>query len=256
MCPIRRRMKKRNPSSGQNGQLVHWWLLIHSGPRVPVLGKWNRRFSNWTCRYQNHHPGTRKQNPKPPSSLLVRFGFVVSPCAERRRATTPRSCLFPFISSGTNFDRVPSRLEIFNRVAECCSSWIVLLRLDSKQIGYFPRICARLFFLGSSRLCSLLLLLLLLLRLSLSFSLRVFFFFGSSSSSSSSSSLYPFFVGLLSLYSCFSFARFFLNEDPDPGWVFFSSSGIKYPAVKRISDLAKQSFRSLMGDCFSYPCVS
>jgi hypothetical protein len=38
--------------------------------------------------------------------------------------------------------------------------------------------------------------------------------------------------------------------------VFFSSSGIKYPAVKRISDLAKQSFRSLMGDCFSYPCVS
>ncbi len=31
MSPIRRRMKKRNPSSGQNGQLVHWWLLIHSG---------------------------------------------------------------------------------------------------------------------------------------------------------------------------------------------------------------------------------
>jgi hypothetical protein len=24
-------MKKRNPSGGQNGQLVHWWLLIHSG---------------------------------------------------------------------------------------------------------------------------------------------------------------------------------------------------------------------------------
>jgi hypothetical protein len=31
MSPIRHRMKKRNPSSGQNGQLVHWWLLIHSG---------------------------------------------------------------------------------------------------------------------------------------------------------------------------------------------------------------------------------
>jgi murein L,D-transpeptidase YafK len=31
MSPIRRRMKKRNPSSGQNDQLVHWWLLIHSG---------------------------------------------------------------------------------------------------------------------------------------------------------------------------------------------------------------------------------
>jgi hypothetical protein len=26
-------MKKRNPSGGQNGQLVHWWLLIHSGRR-------------------------------------------------------------------------------------------------------------------------------------------------------------------------------------------------------------------------------
>jgi hypothetical protein len=34
MNPIRRRMKKRNPSSGQNGQLVHWWLLIHSGRAV------------------------------------------------------------------------------------------------------------------------------------------------------------------------------------------------------------------------------
>jgi len=33
MNPIRRPMKKRNPSSGQNGQLVHWWVLIHFGPR-------------------------------------------------------------------------------------------------------------------------------------------------------------------------------------------------------------------------------
>jgi hypothetical protein len=24
-------MKKRNPSSGQNSQLVHWWLLVQSG---------------------------------------------------------------------------------------------------------------------------------------------------------------------------------------------------------------------------------
>jgi len=31
MNPIRRRMKKCNPSSGQNSQLVHWWLLVHSG---------------------------------------------------------------------------------------------------------------------------------------------------------------------------------------------------------------------------------
>jgi hypothetical protein len=36
MNPIRRQMKKRNPSSGQNGQLVHWWLLIHSGRSFAV----------------------------------------------------------------------------------------------------------------------------------------------------------------------------------------------------------------------------
>jgi hypothetical protein len=24
-------MKKRNPSNGQNSQLVHCWLLVHSG---------------------------------------------------------------------------------------------------------------------------------------------------------------------------------------------------------------------------------
>ncbi len=35
MSPIRRRMKKRNPSNAQNGQLLHWWLLIHSGPFLP-----------------------------------------------------------------------------------------------------------------------------------------------------------------------------------------------------------------------------
>jgi hypothetical protein len=33
MNPIWRRMKKCNPSNEQNGQLVHWWLLVHSGPR-------------------------------------------------------------------------------------------------------------------------------------------------------------------------------------------------------------------------------
>jgi hypothetical protein len=31
MSPIRCQMKKRNPIGGQNGQLVHWWVLIHSG---------------------------------------------------------------------------------------------------------------------------------------------------------------------------------------------------------------------------------
>jgi hypothetical protein len=30
MNPIRCQMEKHNPSNGQNGQLVHWWLLVHS----------------------------------------------------------------------------------------------------------------------------------------------------------------------------------------------------------------------------------
>jgi len=34
MDPIWHRMKKRSPSSGQNGQLVHWWLLVHSVPNL------------------------------------------------------------------------------------------------------------------------------------------------------------------------------------------------------------------------------
>ncbi len=38
MSPIWRRMKKCNPSSGQNGQLVHWWLLIHSGRALVAAG--------------------------------------------------------------------------------------------------------------------------------------------------------------------------------------------------------------------------
>jgi hypothetical protein len=36
MNPIRRRMKKCKASSGQNGQLVHWWLLVHSGHSSPI----------------------------------------------------------------------------------------------------------------------------------------------------------------------------------------------------------------------------
>jgi hypothetical protein len=53
MNPIRRRMKKRNPSSGQNGQLVHWWLLIHSGP----------------------HEGPRNVELLPPPLMIVNVGF-------------------------------------------------------------------------------------------------------------------------------------------------------------------------------------
>jgi hypothetical protein len=37
-------MKKCNPSGGQNGQLVHWWLLIHSG-----------RKDGQVCQYQLLH---------------------------------------------------------------------------------------------------------------------------------------------------------------------------------------------------------
>jgi hypothetical protein len=33
-------MKKRNPSSGQNDQLVHWWLLIHSGRLASTKAIW------------------------------------------------------------------------------------------------------------------------------------------------------------------------------------------------------------------------
>jgi hypothetical protein len=29
--------KTRSPSSGQNSQLVHWWLLVHSGPTYLVV---------------------------------------------------------------------------------------------------------------------------------------------------------------------------------------------------------------------------
>jgi hypothetical protein len=37
MNPILCRMKKRSPSIGQNGQLVHWWLLVHSGHGLGIL---------------------------------------------------------------------------------------------------------------------------------------------------------------------------------------------------------------------------
>jgi hypothetical protein len=39
MNPIWRRMKKRKASNGQNGQLVHWWLLVHSG-HISGLPHW------------------------------------------------------------------------------------------------------------------------------------------------------------------------------------------------------------------------
>jgi hypothetical protein len=30
-------MKKRNPSNGKKGQLVHCWPLVHSGHIIPTL---------------------------------------------------------------------------------------------------------------------------------------------------------------------------------------------------------------------------
>jgi hypothetical protein len=32
MNPIWWQMKKLNPYSGQNGEFMHWWLLVSSGP--------------------------------------------------------------------------------------------------------------------------------------------------------------------------------------------------------------------------------
>jgi hypothetical protein len=55
MNPIRRRMKKCNPSSGQNGQLVHWWLLVHFG-LTPSLFNGLAKFKQ--MRAQNVRPTT------------------------------------------------------------------------------------------------------------------------------------------------------------------------------------------------------
>jgi hypothetical protein len=66
MNPIRRRLKKRNPSSGQNGQLVHWWLLVHSGP--PTLG---RAF------HKLKHPQYHARGPAPKISTFIRNNFFL-----------------------------------------------------------------------------------------------------------------------------------------------------------------------------------
>jgi hypothetical protein len=59
MSPIRRQMKKRNPSSGQNGQLVHWWLLIHSGRGLVLAQGWKKdtiKFLKPICNPMFQHP--------------------------------------------------------------------------------------------------------------------------------------------------------------------------------------------------------
>jgi hypothetical protein len=39
---VKNRMKKHNPSYGQNGQLVHWWELVHSSHKFyyQILSKY------------------------------------------------------------------------------------------------------------------------------------------------------------------------------------------------------------------------
>jgi hypothetical protein len=61
-------MKKRNPSSGQNGQLVHWWLLIHSGRGLLIAIHWT-----------NHYDGPIRST----EHQLDLFGTLVSAGAER-----------------------------------------------------------------------------------------------------------------------------------------------------------------------------
>ncbi len=61
--PIWCRIKKRSPSSGQNNQLVHWWLLVYSGP---LAGPRNRQdletVTMWLCTLSgNLHYGPPSQ---------------------------------------------------------------------------------------------------------------------------------------------------------------------------------------------------
>jgi hypothetical protein len=56
MNPIRRQMKKRNPSSGQNGQVVHWWLLIHSGPEPVKENQLQLLTALWTDEFLDCTP--------------------------------------------------------------------------------------------------------------------------------------------------------------------------------------------------------
>jgi len=52
MNPVWHRMKKRSPSSGQNSQLAHWWLLVHSG-RACISG-----FHFLYCQFQLQYKWT------------------------------------------------------------------------------------------------------------------------------------------------------------------------------------------------------
>jgi len=55
-------MKKRSPSSEQNGQLVHWWLLVHSG-----WMRWQSPLSS----------STRHQEKEAPSMSSTSYGIRI-----------------------------------------------------------------------------------------------------------------------------------------------------------------------------------
>jgi len=93
MSPIGCRMKKCNPSSGQNGQVVHWWLLIHSGP-FPCLQrkKWFKKKKEQLISsdyYDAFEPATIKTGNAPWSSqkneLTVERKYPGNPSTESTR---------------------------------------------------------------------------------------------------------------------------------------------------------------------------
>ncbi len=70
-------MKKHNPSDGQNGQLVQWWVLVHSGPTLPVFPHWwpwgsfASSFLSWTHSLALVHSGPR--TPSSPTFVAMRI---------------------------------------------------------------------------------------------------------------------------------------------------------------------------------------
>jgi hypothetical protein len=85
MNPIRRRMKKCKASSGQNGQLVHWWLLAHSGRSSwPTSSDAHGKFKPaaikignvpWSSRKRNSpHCGSAPYSKFKPT--IVKIGYV------------------------------------------------------------------------------------------------------------------------------------------------------------------------------------
>jgi hypothetical protein len=78
MNPIRRPMKKCNPSSGQNGQLVHWWVLIHSGPNIMVSDKIRVSQFKFSISQFKFRPTLHKE-VQLKSSILIGAKFKTNP---------------------------------------------------------------------------------------------------------------------------------------------------------------------------------